>query len=87
MEYPEELHTAFGKTLRSYREKAGLTQAALAGLAGTSTSYIGYLEAGKRMPTLATFLTLATVLRSDPHDFLDDTTRLMLLLQRQAGPC
>ncbi len=32
MESPEHLHTAFAKTLRTYREKAGLTQEALAKL-------------------------------------------------------
>ena len=74
---------AFGKTLRAYREKARLTQAALAKQAGTSTSYIGYLEAGKRMPTLATFLILATVLNIDPHELLGATLRLVNVLQGQ----
>jgi transcriptional regulator with XRE-family HTH domain len=81
MESPEHLHTAFGKTLRAYREKAGLTQEALAKLASTSISYIGYLEAGKRMPTLATFITLAAVLEVDYHEFLGETVRLMAALQ------
>lgn len=83
MESPEQLHTAFGKTLRAYREKAGLTQEALAKLAGTSTSYIGYLEVGKRMPTLATFITLAAVMKIDLHEFLGETIRLMNVLQGQ----
>jgi transcriptional regulator with XRE-family HTH domain len=81
MEYPEKLDTAFGKTLRSCREKAGLTQEALAKLAETSASFIGYLEAGKRMPTLATFITLTTVLKIDPHEMLDETIRLMNMLR------
>jgi transcriptional regulator with XRE-family HTH domain len=81
MESPEHLHAAFGKTLRLYREKAGLTQAALAESASASTSYIGYLEAGKRMPTLATFITLAAVLQVDPNEFLGETLRLMHALQ------
>ena len=83
MEYPEKLHAAFSNTLRKCREKAGLTQASLAKMAGTSTSYIGYLEAGKRMPTLATFLTLATALNVDPHEMLGETIRLMNMLQGQ----
>ena len=81
MVFPEQLHTAFGKTLRTYREKAGLTQDTLAKLASTSTSYIGYLEAGKRMPTLATFITLSAVLKVDHHEFLGETIRLMHVLQ------
>ena len=87
MEYPEHLHTAFGKTLRTYREKGGLTQEALAKLAGTSTSYIGYLEAGKRMPTLSTFLTLAAVLQVNHHEFLGETLRLMNVLQSHSKAC
>ena len=83
MEYPEKLHAAFSKTLRTCREKTGLTQEALARMAGTSTSYIGYLEAGKRMPTLATFLTLATALNVDPHEILGETICLMNILQGQ----
>jgi len=70
MIFPAKLDCAFGKTLRACREKAGLTQKVLAKLADTSTSYIGYLEAGTRMPTLATFLTLAAVLNVDPHEML-----------------
>jgi transcriptional regulator with XRE-family HTH domain len=83
MEYPEHLHIAFGRTLRAYRKNAGLTQAALAKQAGTSISYIGYLEAGKRMPTLATFLTLATVMDTDPQELLGATIRLQNALQGQ----
>ena len=83
MQHPEKLHAAFGKTLRTYREKAGLTQDALAKLASTSTSYIGYLETGKRMPTLATFITLAYVLKVDHHEFLGETMGLMNALQGQ----
>lgn len=74
---------AFGKTLQAYRKNAGLTQTALAKLAGTSTSYIGYLEAGKRMPTLATFLTLATVLKIESQELLGSTIRLLNALQEQ----
>ena len=81
MEHPENLDIAFGRTLRAYRDKTGLTQAALAQLAGTSTSYIGYLEAGQRMPTLGTFLTLATVLNIAPQELLEATIRLMNTLQ------
>ena len=83
MKHPAKLHAAFSKTLRTCREKTGLTQEALAKMAGTSTSYIGYLEAGQRMPTLATFLTLAAALNVDPHEMLGETIRLMNMLQGQ----
>jgi len=81
MEYPGKLRVAFGKTLQAYRKNTGLTQAALAQQAGTSLSFIGYLEAGKRMPTLATFLKLATVLNIEPQEFLNATIRLLNVLQ------
>ena len=85
MEFPEKLPQAFGNTLQTYRKNAGLTQAALAKKADTSTSYVGYLEAGKRMPTLATFLTLAGVLNVEPQELLNATIRLLNVLQGQDG--
>ena len=42
--------TAFGKRLRTQRERAGLSQSGLAG-EGISASYISLLEAGKRQPS------------------------------------
>ena len=83
MEYPDKLRVAFSRTLRAWRERNGLTQEELARKVGTSTSYIGYLEAGRRMPTLGTFLTLAKALHVEPIEMLGETCRLMTILQGQ----
>lgn len=52
----------FGERLRRLREQKGLTQTALATLAGTYSSDISYYEAGKTEPRAQTLHNLATVL-------------------------
>jgi transcriptional regulator with XRE-family HTH domain len=64
----------FAAMLRELREKAGLTQQALAGRAGLSLSYVAKLEQGKATPSWPTVKALAKALgttcaafeRSDP---------------------
>jgi transcriptional regulator with XRE-family HTH domain len=70
-----ELQAHFGKTVREARQKAGLTQAALADLAGLTQQYIARIEAGQINPTLATMAAIARVLHLDGGDML-----------RHAGP-
>jgi len=70
-----ELQAHFGKTVREARQKAGLTQAALADLAGLTQQYVARIEAGQINPTLATMAAIARVLNLDGGDVL-----------RQAGP-
>jgi transcriptional regulator with XRE-family HTH domain len=70
-----ELQAHFGKTVREARQKAGLTQAALADLTGLTQQYIARIEAGQINPTLATMATIARVLHLDGGDML-----------RSAGP-
>lgn len=54
---------SLGTTLRVARETRGLGLRELAKLVGTDPSYICHLEKGRRIPTLATLLTLAKVLK------------------------
>lgn len=70
-----ELQAHFGKTVREARQKAGLTQAALADQAGLTQQYIARIEAGQINPTLATMAAVARVLHLDGGDIL-----------RQVGP-
>lgn len=70
-----ELQSHFGKTVREARQKAGLTQAGLADLAGLTQHYIARIEAGQINPTLATMVAVARVLHLDLGDIL-----------RRAGP-
>jgi|SRR4051794_35222758 len=44
-----------GRTLRTARERAGLTQGELAGRAGTSQATISAYESGAKQPSVATF--------------------------------
>ena len=54
----ETLVVAWGKKLRSQREKAGLSQSALSREATVSRRAIVYLEAGQREPTQGTIALL-----------------------------
>jgi transcriptional regulator with XRE-family HTH domain len=53
---------AFGRVLRDYREKACLSQEALALEAGIDRTFVSLLERGLRQPTLETLFRLAKVL-------------------------
>src|SRR6266511_884433 len=54
--------SAFGRTLKAVREKAGLTQAALAEQAGLHVFCVAKLEQGLRAPTWASVRALAHAL-------------------------
>ena len=66
------LATAFGQTLRIYRERTGMTQEALAGKIGSVSSYIRFLEYGQKMPTINTLHLLCDALSVDPHEFMSE---------------
>jgi predicted transcriptional regulator len=65
-----EVQAQFGRTVREARQKAGLTQAGLADLAGLTQQYIARIEAGQINPTLATMVVIARVLHLDVGDML-----------------
>lgn len=52
----------FGKVLREARERAKLSQEALADLADLDRTYVSLLERGRRQPSLTTMLALAAAL-------------------------
>ncbi len=60
----------FGARLRTLRQQAGLSQAALGGNE-YSASYISYLENGRRQPTEEVIIHLATTLGVPSEDLLD----------------
>lgn len=64
------LQAHFGTTLRKARGEAGLTQTALADLAGMSQQYIAKIEAGQINPTLATMEAIAMALHLDVGNML-----------------
>lgn len=55
------LTRATAQVLRELRAEYGLTQAQLAGQASVSRSYLAYLEAGQREPSLRGLISLAKV--------------------------
>lgn len=51
-----------GRVLASYREKAGISQEVLSGLADIGRSHLSAIERGQRKPTLETFYRICTAL-------------------------
>lgn len=55
-----------GKNIKFFRLARGITQEALAEMVEVSGSYIGYLERGKKGPSLDLLAKIAGILRVDP---------------------
>jgi transcriptional regulator with XRE-family HTH domain len=62
MDSRRDLNTAFADVLRQLRERAGLSQEALAAKSGLDRTYISLLERAQRQPTLKTLARLADAL-------------------------
>ena len=58
---------AFGKVLRKYRNKSGMTQESLGFEAGCHSTFISQLERGLRQPSLTTIFMLAKCLDIKPE--------------------
>lgn len=56
-----------GRVLAEYREKRGLTQDILSGLAGLDRTHYSKLERGLRSPTLDTLFKIGQALDIPPH--------------------
>ncbi|MER7740605.1 helix-turn-helix transcriptional regulator [Streptomyces sp. NPDC096538] len=61
----DELLRCFGRQIKLFRERAGLTQSALAPLAGYSEAQIAAIEQGRRIPRPDTIEKLDSLLRAD----------------------
>lgn len=57
----EDLRT-LGRAIRHHRRRKGLSQEALAELAGLHRNYIGFLERGERNPKATTIFAVAKAL-------------------------
>lgn len=63
-------YAAFGKRVRELREQHGLTQEALAEMAGVDRSYLSQIEAGQRRVSLHVAWNLATSFQLTIGDLL-----------------
>lgn len=66
----EQILSAFGATLRAYRQEAGLSQEKLAAKAGLDRTYVGGAERGERNVALVNIVRLAEALNIDPSALL-----------------
>ena len=55
-----------GKVIQKYREKQGLSQEVLSGLADIGRSHLSAIERGERRPTLDTFYKIGEALKVGP---------------------
>jgi transcriptional regulator with XRE-family HTH domain len=64
----------FGRALKRWRDKRGMTQEQLAHDAGITTSYANQVENGRKVPSLTVVLRLSLALNILPADLLADFT-------------
>ena len=67
-----DIREVFGANLQYFREKAGLSQAALADRMGVDRAHIGAMERGQQNVTIITLWHVAEALDVKPAELLDD---------------
>ena len=67
-----DIREVFGANLQFFREKAGLSQAALADRMGVDRAHISAMERGQQNVTIITLWHVAEALDVKPADLLDD---------------
>ena len=55
-------HVAVGRVIAYYRQRSGVSQEVLSGLADIGRSHLSAIERGERKPTLETFYRICTAL-------------------------
>ena len=59
-----------GKVIQEYREKRGLSQEVVSGLADIGRTHLSAIERGVRKPTLETFIKIADALDILPSELM-----------------
>ena len=59
-----------GKTIQEYREKRGLSQEVVSGLADIGRTHLSAIERGERKPTLETLFKIADALDTKPSELV-----------------
>lgn len=67
-----DLRSIFIENLKSCRKEKGFSQMKLAELCGTSTSYIGEIEIGKKFPSVEMIQQIAAALHIKPYRLFTD---------------
>jgi transcriptional regulator with XRE-family HTH domain len=67
-----KLLETFGRSMRSFRKRRGLTQDDLAMAAKLSRNYVSDIERGARNPSLLALVRLSRALRLPLRDMLED---------------
>lgn len=62
---------AFGQKVREVRKSKGLSQEALADIAGVDRSYMGHIERGEKNITLTKIYQIAEALNIDASELLE----------------
>ncbi len=60
----------FGRVVQEYREKRGLSQEVVSGLAGIGRTHLSAIERGVRRPTLDTLFKIAEAMDLKPSELL-----------------
>lgn len=63
---------AVGKRISLYRDRAGMTQSALAEKIGCTPQHISAMERGVKTPTLETFIAIGDVLQARTNILVQD---------------
>ena len=59
-----------GKVIQAWREKCGLSQEIVSGLANIGRTHLSAIERGVRKPTLETFFRLAEAMNASPSELM-----------------
>ena len=59
-----------GKVIQEYREKRGLSQEVVSGLAAIGRTHLSAIERGIRKPTLETFFKISDALNISPSELM-----------------
>jgi transcriptional regulator with XRE-family HTH domain len=68
------LKQVFIRNLKEFRKKEGISQMKLAEYCGTSASYIGEIEIGRKFPSTEMIEKIAKILRIEPYLFFKNMT-------------
>lgn len=65
-----------GQVIKNYREKRGLSQEVVSGLADIGRTHLSAIERGERKPTLDTFFKISLALDTKPSILMQQIERL-----------